>query len=74
MKKNIKGGSANIMILAVVILAALVYFNVDLRSIVDGFLANPIVLNLFGFFVGVWTNYLAPLGSYLWNSITGLFG
>lgn len=42
------------MILAVIIFVALVYFNVDLRSIINGFLENPIVQKIWGFLVGAW--------------------
>lgn len=73
-KNNLQNrGNTNIMILIVIIFAALIYFNVDLRSIVDGFLTNPILQKLWMIVKGSWTNYLAPLGSYLWENITGLF-
>lgn len=61
------------MILIVIIFAALIYFNVDLRSIVDSFLTNPILQKLWIIIKGAWVVYLAPLGSYLWENITGLF-
>lgn len=60
------------MILAVIIFAVLVYFNVDLRTIVDGFLKNPILQKIWEILVAAWTNYLVPLGGYLWESIKGL--
>lgn len=72
MKKNLHRGSTNIIILAVVIFGALIYFNVDLRSVVGTIMANPIFEKVWGILVTAWTSYLVPLGIYLMKSI-GLF-
>ena len=73
MKKNTQRGSTNIIILAVVIFGALIYFNVDLRSIVGTIMANPVAEKAWSILVTAWANYLVPLGEYLWGSIKGLF-
>lgn len=73
MKKNSNRGSANIIFLAVIIFAALIYFNVDLRSIVGNIMTNPVFQKVWSILVVAWTNYLAPLGEYLWGSFKGLF-
>lgn len=72
MKKNLHRGSTNIIILAVVIFGALIYFNVDLRSVVGTIMANPIFEKVWSILVTAWTSYLVPLGVYLMKSI-GLF-
>lgn len=61
------------MILAAVIFAALVYFNVDLRSIVGGFLENPIIQKVWHIFIVAWVSFIKPLLVYLVASIVGLF-
>lgn len=73
MKKNVQRGSANIIILAIVIFGALIYFNVDLRAIVGNIIENPVFQNVWSILGTAWTNYLAPLGQYLWGSFKGLF-
>ena len=73
MKKNSNRGSANIIFLAVIIFAVLIYFNVDLRSIIGNIMTNPVFQKVWSILVVAWTNYLAPLGEYLWTSIAGLF-
>lgn len=61
------------MILAVIVFAALIYFNVDVRSIVDSLLNNPVIQKIWVVLISAWTNYLVPLGGYIWESILGLF-
>lgn len=72
MKKNLHRGSTNIIILAIVIFGALIYFNVDLRSIVGSVVENPVFQKVWSILITAWTNYLVPLGVYLMKSI-GLF-
>ncbi|OHA78547.1 MAG: hypothetical protein A2V96_01350 [Candidatus Yonathbacteria bacterium RBG_16_43_6] len=73
MKKNSNRGSANILILAVIIFGALIYFNVDLRSIVGNIMENPGFQKVWNIFVVAWTGYLVPLSEFLWGSFKGLF-
>lgn len=74
MMKNLRNrGNTSIMILVVLIFAALIYFKIDLRSIVDGFLTNPILQKLWMILEGAWVSYLIPLGLYLRESISNLF-
>lgn len=67
MKKQ--SGFVQIIILAVVAIAALAYFNVDVR----GFFENPQIQKLIVILKGAWVNYLVPLFMYLWTSVVGLF-
>lgn len=73
MRKSFSRGNVSIFILVVLIFAALIYFKIDLRVIVDGFLTNPILQKLWMILKGAWMGYLMPLGLYLWDSISGLF-
>lgn len=62
-------GFMQIVLLAIVIIAALAYFNIDLRTIFE----NPIVQKIGSIFVVAWTEYIKPLLVYLYTSIYGLF-
>lgn len=62
-------GFMEIVLLAIVIIAALAYFNIDLRTIFE----NPIVQKIGSIFVVAWTEYIKPLFVYLYTSISGLF-
>lgn len=62
-------GFMEIVLLAVVIIAALAYFNIDLRTIFE----SPIVQKIGSIFVVAWTEYIKPLIIYLYTSISGLF-
>lgn len=73
MEKNSNRGSANILILAVIIFGALIYFNVDLRSIVGNIMENPGFQKVWNILVVAWTGYLVPLGEFLLGSFKGLF-
>lgn len=73
MRKSFNRGNTSIIVLVIVIFAVLIYFNVDLRSIVDSFLQNPILQKLWVILKGAWVSYIMPLSIYLWDSITRLF-
>ncbi len=62
-------GFMKIILLAIIVIATLAYFNVDLRSALD----KPIIQNIWGIIKGAWLSYLAPLWGYLVTSFTGLF-
>lgn len=62
-------GFMQIVILAIVVIAALSYFNIDLRTIV----ASPVFQKFWNIFVVAWVTYIKPLLMYLWTAIsTGL--
>lgn len=61
-------GFIQIVILAIITIAALGYFNIDLRSVID----IPIVQKIWNIFVVGWTTYLQPFVMYLWTSFNGL--
>lgn len=67
-----KNGFIQLVLLAIVIIAALAYFNIDLRAIADNLLKTPVPVKIWAILKGAWVNYLAPLGIYLWGSIKGL--
>ncbi len=70
MKKNSQNrGFTEIILLAIIVIATLAYFNFDLRSILD----TPIIQNIWSIFNGAWHSYLVPLWGYLVTSFTGLF-
>lgn len=70
MKKiSSRRGFMQIVLLAIIIIAALGYFNIDLRSVFE----NPIVQKIWNIFVVGWDTYIKPLLVYLYTSISALF-
>ena len=67
--KKTSGGLTEIIFIVIVGVAALTYFNIDLRAI----LSDPLMQKIFGILKGAWFDYLLPLGGYLKTSILGLF-
>ncbi len=68
-KSSQKRGIMQIVLLAIIVIVALAYFNIDVRGIID----TPIIQKVFVVLKGVWYGYIAPLLGYLWTSIVGLF-
>ncbi len=62
-------GFVEIILVAIVVIATLSYFNIDVRNILD----TPIIQKIWLILKGAWTGYFIPLGAYLLSSITGLF-
>lgn len=62
-------GFVKIVFLAIIIIATLAYFNIDLRAIFE----SPIVAKIGNIFVTAWVTYIKPLLMYLYKSIYGLF-
>ena len=62
-------GFMQIVLLAIVTIAALAYFNIDLRAVFE----NPIVQKIGSIFVVALTEFIKPLIMYLYTSIYGLF-
>lgn len=74
MRKILKQrGFTKVIFLAIVIIGALAYFNIDLRTILGTIFENPIVQKIWGIAVVAWVSYLKPLLGYLVASIVGLF-
>lgn len=67
--RNQNRGFMQIVLIAIVIIAALAYFNIDLRTIFE----NPIVQKIGSIFVVAWAEFVKPLLVYLYTSIYGLF-
>jgi hypothetical protein len=62
-------GFVQMILVAIVIIATLAYFNVDVRGILD----NPGVKKVWDVLRGAWINYLMPLFTYLWTSVASIF-
>lgn len=74
MRKILKQrGFTKVIFLAIVIIGALAYFNIDLRAILGTIFGNPIVQKVWHIFVVAWVSYIKPLLVYLVASIVGLF-
>lgn len=61
-----KRGFIQIVVLAIVVIAALAYFNIDLRTIGE----SPIVQKIWNTLVVAWVTYIKPLIMYLWMMIS----
>lgn len=68
-QQNSRSGFIRLVVLAVVIIALLAYFKIDLRALGD----KPIVQKFFQIFIVAWGTYIKPLFVYLWTSITAIF-
>lgn len=58
-------GFMQIILLAIIIIASLAYFNIDIRTIFD----RPEIQKIWNITVMVWSAYIKPLVVYLWTSI-----
>lgn len=58
-------GFVRLVLLAIVILALLAYFKIDLRKLFN----YQIIQKLINIFVFAWGTYIKPLFLYLWTSI-----
>lgn len=65
MKISKNGGFMQIVLLAIIVIAGLAYFNIDIRTILN----RPEVQKLLHIFIIVWTIYLKPMLMYLWTNI-----
>lgn len=63
-----KRGFMQIVLLAIVVIAGLAYFNIDLRTIFE----NPIIQKIWNIFVVGWNTYLHPFIIYLWTNLSSL--
>ncbi len=61
-------GFMQIVLLAIVVISVLAYFNIDLRTIFE----NPSIQKIGNIFVVAWITYIKPLFMYLWASTSGL--
>lgn len=68
-QQNSRGGFIRLVVLAVVIIALLAYFKVDVRALGD----KPLAQKFFQIFIVAWGTYIKPLFVYLWSSVAGVF-
>lgn len=66
-------GSTSIILIAVVIIGALAYFNVDLREILHKIFISQLFQDIWFFIQGVWSNYIMPIWIFLKTNIGSLF-
>jgi hypothetical protein len=58
-------GFMQIVLLAIIIIATLAYFNIDIRSIFD----SPIVQKVWHIVATAWAVYIKPILVYIWTNI-----
>lgn len=57
-----------IVLLAIIVVATLGYFNIDLRTIFE----RPEVQKIWDILVVAWSTYIKPLFLYLWTNVSEL--
>lgn len=69
--KNIykQRGFMQVVVLAIVAIAALAYFNVDLRTLFQ----HPLIQKVWHVVVVAWLGYVKPILLYLWATTAQLF-
>ena len=67
------GGFTKIVLLIVIVIIALAYFNVDVRGIINNILSNAGVQKVFSLFSGAVHLYIIPLAWYLWEGLKSIF-
>lgn len=66
MKNNLGNrGFMQIVLLAIVVVAGLAYFNIDIRTIFE----RPEVQKVWHILIIAWAGYIKPLLMYLWTNI-----
>lgn len=66
MKKTLRNkGFMQIVFLAVVVIAGLAYFNIDIRTIFE----RPEIQKVWHILIIAWTAYIKPLFIYIWTNI-----
>jgi len=60
-----QGGFIKMIVIFILIIATLAYFNIDISKIIE---SKP-VQAIWSFTQTVWTNFVAPAGEYVWNTV-----
>ncbi len=60
-----QGGFIKMIVILILVIATLAYFNIDISKIIE---SKP-VQAIWSFTQTVWTNFVAPAGEYIWNTI-----
>ncbi len=65
-KKHLQqGGFIKMIVIFILVIATLAYFNISISAIVE---SKPVQV-IWSFTQTVWTNFVAPSVEYLWNNI-----
>lgn len=63
-------GSMQVVIVFIIALFILAYYNVDVRGFVE---TTPVLKQIFAILVGAWDGYLVPLWHFLVANVKALF-
>lgn len=80
MKKYIlkNRGFTKVILVAIVIIGALAYYNVDLRAILEKIFSSPLIQTIWEFIKNIWFSYLSPILTPVWAflkmSFLSIFG
>jgi len=64
-KRQKQSGFIKMIIIFILVIATLAYFNVDLAAIIE---SKPVQV-IWSFVKTVWSNFVAPSIEYIWNTI-----
>lgn len=62
-------GFMQIVVLAIVVIAVLAYFKIDLRSILGVIFANPEIQKIWHFLVAEFVKYIQPIIAYVISNV-----
>lgn len=65
--KNNQGGFIKLIIIIVVVIVVLSYFGFNLRAIIEAPATQDNLGYIWGFVMGIWTDYLSVPFAYLWS-------
>lgn len=75
MKKTLSNkGFTKVILVAIVIIGALAYYNIDLRAILEKIFTSPLFQTIWEFLKNIWFGYLVPIWTFIKGSLTSLFG
>ncbi|MEK7538358.1 MAG: hypothetical protein AAB552_00810 [Patescibacteria group bacterium] len=74
MKKTLSNkGFTKVILIAIVIIGALAYYNIDLRAILEKIFTSPLFQTIWEFLKNIWFEYLAPIWTFIKGNLEGLF-
>ena len=74
MEKNISNkGFTKVIVIAIVIIGVLAYYNIDLRAILEKIFTSPLFQTIWEFLKNIWFEYLAPVWIFIKGTLASFF-
>jgi hypothetical protein len=62
-----------IVVIAIVIVGVLAYYNIDLRAILEKIITSSLFQSIWAFIKNIWFDYLVPIWVFIKENIAGFF-